>query len=609
VPELQAFLSIESDRPKGPMIRIMMLGVLVGFLELTSMALVIPAITLITGSSGLGLPLPDWAHQALQQSSRRESLLVVIGLLFASYSAKALVQVLYYRRHTALSARWQCDLAIRLLRGQLEAPYTLYLQRHSGSLIHNITVLVHETYGRFLNALFSLVVDSSSAFALIALSLIAAPIPTLAAGTMMGAIYVVQHYFFQTIHTRLGNESVDLLRREQFSLNQSLGAFREMRIGRREAHFLGQFDRLQDRIRRNTFQFEFTRRLPPVFGELTIILCVTVAVLILMARTPETGQIATSLGLLAAVAFRLSPLANRIVGSTGTIQNSAAGVEALAAELAENRAAAVSRPSTAEPLHITGDIELVDVSYRYPDREARALSNIDLTVRKGQVLGVVGGSGAGKTTLIDIVLGLLTPTEGHVLVDGTLVEPERYLSAGYVPQEIFLFDDTLRANIAFGAPKEEVDDDEIFRVLGLLRLDEMLARLPDGLDTRLGERGRHLSGGQRQRVGIARALCSRPELLILDEATSAMDAHTEERITDVISALRGGVTIIVIAHRLSTVRNCDSIVMLEEGRIVGQGSFDILYAQNAKFHSMVRSSGFVADVPSSESLEPDAAAR
>ncbi len=352
-----------------------------------------------------------------------------------------------------------------------------------------------------------------------------------------------------------------------------------MRIGRREAHFLGQFDRLQDRIRRNTYQFEFTRRLPPVFGELTIILCVTVAVLILMARTSETGQIATSLGLLAAVAFRLSPLANRIVGSTGTLQNSAAGVEALAAELAENRAAAVSRPSTAEPLRITGDIELIDVSYRYPDREACALSNIDLTVRKGQVLGVVGGSGAGKTTLIDIVLGLLTPTEGRVLVDGTRVEPERYLSAGYVPQEIFLFDDTLRANIAFGAPKEEVDDKEIYRVLGLLRLDDMLARLPDGLDTRLGERGRHLSGGQRQRVGIARALCSRPELLILDEATSAMDAHTEERITDVISALRGDVTIIVIAHRLSTVRNCDSIVMLEEGRIVGQGSFDVLYAQ------------------------------
>jgi ABC-type multidrug transport system fused ATPase/permease subunit len=164
-----------------------------------------------------------------------------------------------------------------------------------------------------------------------------------------------------------------------------------------------------------------------------------------------------------------------------------------------------------------------------------------------------------------------------------------------VPQEIFLFDDTLRANIAFGAPQHEGDDEEILRVLRLLRLDELVARLPQGLDTRLGERGRLLSGGQRQRVGIARALFGRPQLLVLDEATSAMDAHTEERITDVISALRGDVTIIVIAHRLSTVRDCDLIIMLDEGLIVGQGSFDELYAHNAKFHAMVRSANFARD--------------
>ncbi len=575
------------------MIRIMMLGVLVGLLELASMTLVIPAIALTTGSGGLGLPLPNWVRGALEQSTWRASLLIIIGLLFASYSIKSLVQVVYYRSHTALTARWQSELATRLLKGQIEAPYDFYLQRHSASLIHKVTVLVHETYGRYLNALFSLVVDSASALALIILSLIAAPVPALVAGTMMALIYVIQHHVFQKIHTRLGNESVDLLRHEQFALNQSLGAFREMRIGHREPYFLGQFEKLQDAIRANTFQFEFTRRLPPVFGELTIILCVSLAVLVLMSTTPDPGRVAISLGLLAAVAFRLSPLANRIVGATGTIQNAEAGVRLLAAELSESGAAAV--PPAGAPVRLLRDIELARVSYCYPGRDAPAISDIDLTICKGHVVGVVGGSGAGKTTLIDIILGLLTPTEGTVFVDGRPIEKERHLSAGYVPQEIFLFDDTLRANIAFGASPKIVDDDEIRRVLRVTRLEELAASLPAGLDTKLGERGRHLSGGQRQRVGIARALCGKPELLVLDEATSAMDTHTEERITDAISALRGDVTIIVIAHRLSTVRNCDSIIMLDGGRSVGQGTFDELYAHNSMFKSMVRSASFAGE--------------
>lgn len=587
------------------MIRIMVLGVLVGLLELASMTLVIPAIALVTGSKVSGLPLPEWATRAFEQSSWRASLVVVIGLLFASYVTKALVQMVYYRSHTALAARWQADLAVRLLKGQMEAPYAFYLQRHSGALIHKVTVLVHDSYGRFLNALFSLVSDSASAIALIILSLVAAPIPTLVAGTMMGLIYTIQHRIFHKIHTRLGGESVDLLRDEQFALNQSLGAFREMRIGHREAHFLGQFEKLQDAIRANTFQYEFTRRLPPVFGELTIILCVSLAVLILIWAIPDPDQVAISLGLLAAVAFRLSPLANRIAGAMGTIQVTQAGVDALAAELEENRAAAVSSGPPVPPLRMQRSVELAQVSFRYAGRDVWALRDLDLTFSKGQVLGVVGGSGAGKTTLIDIILGLLAPTEGRVLVDGKPIEKERYLSAGYVPQEIFLFDDTLRANIAFGAPRQEIDDEEILRVLRLVRLEELLASLPEGLHTKLGERGRHLSGGQRQRVGIARALCGRPELLVLDEATSAMDTHTEARITDAISDLRGDVTIIVIAHRLSTVRNCDSIIMLDGGRRVGQGTFEELYAQNALFRSMVRSANFVSEPSSStDILEP-----
>ena len=577
------------------MLRLMAVGVLVGVLELAAMALVIPAIALISGASAFAsMPLPDWVHAQFAGVPWRQALFTVIGLLFVSYTAKAAVQVFYYRRYTALTARWQRDLAIRLLRGQLGAPYDIYLQRHSATLIRDIAILVHETYGRFLNALFSLVADSASALALILLSVFAAPLPTLVAGTMLILIYSAQHFVFQKVHRRLGEQTIELLKREQLCLHQSLGAFREMRIARREADFIAQFERVQEELCENAALYEFTRRLPPVLGELTIILCVTAAVLVLMSAAPEPGQITVGLGLLAAVAFRLSPLANRVVGSTGTMQNARAGLEVLAAHVAEDRAAVRAPEASGRSAALTREIVLKGVSYCYPGRDSFALRNVDLAVRKGQVIGIVGASGAGKTTMIDILLGLLSPTEGVVLVDGEPLAGDRHVSAAYVPQEIFLFDDTLRANIAFGAAGDTIDDKEIHRVLRLVRLEELVGQLPHGLDTKIGERGRLLSGGQRQRVGIARALCNRPELLVLDEATSAMDVHTEERITDAIAALRGTVTILVIAHRLSTVRNCDSIVVLNEGRVAGEGSFDELYASNAAFRAMVTATGLAA---------------
>ena len=584
------------------MLRLMAVGVLVGVLELVSMALVIPAIALISGASTLAnMPLPDWVHARFASLPWHQSLFAVIGLLFVSYTAKAAVQVFYYRSYTALTARWQRDLAIRLLRGQLGAPYDVYLQRHSATLIRDIAILVHETYGRFLNALFSLVADSSSALALILLSVFVAPLPTLVAGTMLILIYSAQHFVFQKIHRRLGEQSIELLKREQLCLHQSLGAFREMRIARRESDFMAQFERVQRELCENAAQFEFTRRLPPVLGELTIILCVTIAVLVLMSASPEPGRITVGLGLLAAVAFRLSPLANRLVGSTGTMQNARAGLEVLAAHVAEDRAAARPPSACESRVAFASEIDLKGVSYCYPGRDRFALRKVDLAVRKGQVIGVVGASGAGKTTLIDVILGLLVPTEGVVQVDGKPLGGDRYLKAAYVPQEIFLFDDTLRANIAFGAAIDDLDDKEIHRVLRLVRLEDLVGQLPRGLDTKLGEQGRLLSGGQRQRVGIARALSNHPELLVLDEATSAMDVHTEERITDAIAALRGKLTIIVIAHRLSTVRNCDSIVVLNEGCVVGQGNFDELYVSNAAFRAMVVSASLASGAP----LAPD----
>jgi ATP-binding cassette subfamily C protein len=228
------------------------------------------------------------------------------------------------------------------------------------------------------------------------------------------------------------------------------------------------------------------------------------------------------------------------------------------------------------------------VSYVYEHSHLSALDNITLEIRRGESIGIVGPTGAGKSTLIAVLLGLLEPTSGRVLVDGhDIREALRYWQRhiGYVPQEFYLLDDTVRGNIAFGVADSSIDDERLRRAMSLAQLDEVIACLPAGVATRLGERGTRLSGGQRQRVAIARALYHDPHVLVFDEATAALDLQTESEITRAVGALRGAKTIIVIAHRMSTVRTCDRLVLLRDGRVAGVGSFEELLARDAEFRA------------------------
>jgi ATP-binding cassette, subfamily B, bacterial PglK len=585
--ELRAFLSIEAGRPRGPLVKLAVLAVLVGLLELAAVALIVPAVAIITDPASLAhLPVFGDSARTLSELPWRQALMIVMALLVCTYVVKVGVQSYYYRFQTDLAARWQSELATRLMRLYLGAPYQFHLQRHSAELIRNMTSAVQQFYGDFLNALFSLVSDATAAFALIIVLLIVAPGPALLAGTLMIAIYAAQHQVFQGIHSRLGRENMDIRRRVQLNLQQGLGAGKELRVARREAFFLEGFSEIQELLRMNVSRFEFARRLPPVVGEMAIIACMSVAVLILVYIVPDPAHVLTSLGVLAAAAFRLSPLANRIVGATAVMHHARASLATIIKEIDTLGSLAVPGASDDRPVSFQAEIELRQVAFRYPGRGGPALADINLVIRYGEVVGIVGSSGAGKTTLIDIILGLFVPTEGAFLVDGNIIEGR--LNAGYVAQDIFILDDTLRRNIAFGVPDRQIDEARVREVVRLASLDRVVSQLPRGLDTELGERGSSLSGGQRQRVGIARALYPNPKLLVLDEATSAMDAKTEEEITGAIAELRKSVTMIIIAHRLSTVRNCDRLILLDEGRITERGTFEELHERNSVFRSMVR---------------------
>jgi ATP-binding cassette subfamily C protein len=564
-----------------------LLAALVGALELGAVALIVPAMAVISDPSEVShLPVFGTSARALSGLPWREALLVVMALLVFTYVLKNGVQSYYYRYQTHLAARWQSDFASRLMRLYLEAPYLFHLQRHSAELIRNMTSAVQQFYGDFLNALFSLVSDCTAALALIIVLLIVAPGPALLAGGLMISVYAGQYYVFRRIHARLGHENIELRRGVQLNLQQGLGAIKEVRVAGREAFFLKGFSSIQELLGSNIARFEFARRLPPVAGEATIISCMSVAVLVLVSVVSEPSHVLAALGVLAAAAFRLSPLANRIVAATAVMHNARASLMAITKELDSLEGPVL--PGALEGCRVSfqREIELRDVKFRYPGRDRAALNKVSLVIRSGEVIGIIGSSGAGKTTLIDILLGLFVPMEGTILVDGNVIQGR--LNAGYVAQDVFILDDSLRRNIAFGLPDQEIDEARIREVVKLASLDSFVSQLPQGLDTELGERGSSLSGGQRQRVGIARALYPSPTLLVLDEATSAVDAKTEEQITGAIGGLRRSVTMIIIAHRLATVKNCDRLILLNDGRIAGQGTFEELHERNAEFKSMVR---------------------
>jgi ATP-binding cassette subfamily C protein len=318
-----------------------------------------------------------------------------------------------------------------------------------------------------------------------------------------------------------------------------------------------------------------------------------VGMLALIAAGAATGSVAAMLPLVSLYAyagFRVIPAAHRIALQANNLRWSLSASAGLAGDLARLERAATVRPSTdGQRLPFRTELTAVDVSFAYEGSPAPVLTHVDVAIRRGESVAIVGATGAGKTTLVDLLIGLLTPSGGRVTVDGTPIDAACAAwqrNIGYVPQNPFMLDDTLRRNIALGIRDEEIDERAVAAAMRLARLEGVAERLPNGLDTSIGEHGVRLSGGERQRVSIARALYHDPALLIFDEATSSLDPATERDIAEAIEPLRGGRTIVVIAHRLSTVERCDRVLLLDRGRIAAAGPYGELAAGNAAFRAL-----------------------
>ena len=523
------------------------------------------------------LPVAAWIYPRLPRQDPAAVILVFTLLVMAFYVARnALLTAVAWTQEQALNVSVR-QLSHRLLAAYLGAPYAFHFRRNSAGLIHRVTDAVHTVFRGVLGSLVSTASETLVVAGIVVILALTAPGITAIAVVVVGGLLLLPLTLSRHATARWGRAVQELDTDILQSLQQSLGSVKEVKVIGRESFFLSQFD---DRVAQSA---RLRSRYVAVAASLrmgveTTFVCGLLAVSLLL--TLRSGAAALPLlGLFAYAGFRVIPAANRVMLYVTQLRYSRAWIHDLRADLTALPPPAPVDGGTVAPIRFTRAIALERVSYTYEGEREPVLVDVSLTIAKGESLGVVGPSGAGKSTLIDVLLGLLPPTSGRITVDGrdiasALRSWQRHI--GYVPQEPFILDDAVRRNVAFGLPDADIDDRRVLAALRVAQVADVVAALPRGLDTLLGERGTRLSGGQRQRIAIARALYYEPEVLVFDEATSALDTPTERELIAALDALRGVKTLIVIAHRLTTVRRCDRLAVLRDGRVAAVGAYEDL---------------------------------
>ena len=485
-------------------------------------------------------------------------------------------------------ARSSNRAADRLFARYLSADYPFHLKRRSSQLIQEVARSTDIAFQLFAGSMVNLLAEIATIGVLVAVLAATAPPQALGAVALVLAVAAIPTILTRRVWVRAGERQRTLEADQLHVLQQSLGAVKEVKIAGREAFFEARL-----RAARRALARAKQHRLLVGTGlrlgiETVLIVCMLAVVLFVTLRGASSADTVSMLALFAYTGFRIVPSANRIMLNTGSLREGHAFVQGALADFKVLKAAPPRGQGPESAIEFTRSLACEDVTFAYEGEGQAALSHVNMTLRAGESLGIVGETGSGKSTLVDVLLGLLQPTSGRVLLDGeSLAGRERAWQRliGYVPQNPYVLDDTVRRNIAFGVPDTAIDEHRLSRAASLAHLDEVVRQLPQGFDTPLGERGTRLSGGQRQRVAIARALYADPAVLVFDEATAALDNQTEREVTSAIAALHGTRTLIVIAHRLSTVQDCDRLIFLQDGRIAATGTYDELLG-NPIFRTM-----------------------
>lgn len=516
--------------------------------------------------------------------------LILASSVFRAVTHYALNRFTEMRRHS---------IAERLLETYLRQPYAFFLDRNSGDMAKNILSEVDQVVGQVLRPGIQMVAYGLVLMALIALLVAVNPVLAFVVTVVLAGLYALIYAGVHSILGRIGGDRVHANQERFVAAGEALGGIKDIKLLGREHAYLQRFRGPSARFASHMATSLTLSQVPTFLIDAVAfggIIAIALGLLAAQGGVAEggLGGFLPVLGLYAFAGLRMKPAAQNVYQGIANLRFGAAAVDAFYEDLRRGTDLAELQPHACEAFAAKSEIALRDVHYRYPNANQEALSEVNLSIPVGCSVGLVGTTGAGKTTLIDVLLGLLRPTKGAVTVDGMPVTDENLRAyqktLGYVPQDIFLTDSSIAANIAFGVPPAQIDYEHVVHCARMAQIHDFIKQeVPEQYETIVGERGVRLSGGQRQRIGIARALYHDPDVLVFDEATSALDTTTERAVMDAIEALHHQKTIILIAHRLSTVRKCDQVVLLEQGYIRAVGSFEEIVKNNERFEQMAAS--------------------
>ena len=548
------------------MLGLMLIGMV---LETLGIGMVIPVLALMTqGDLITKYPvLEPWLNGLGNLS---QELLIIYGMLTLGgvYTVRVLFLGFLAWQQMRFVYGVQADLSQRLFIGYLRQHYTFHLQRNSAQLIRNV---INETTLFSLTGLrygMMLLTELLVLLGISVLLLIVEPLGALLVVVTLGLAGWIFSRLTRSHILRWGEKRQHHEGLRIQCLQEGLGGVKDVKLLGRECDFIAQYQSHNVGSAKVGERQATLQALPRLWLELLAVIGLVTLVLVMIGQGKSMEGLLPTLGLFAAAAFRLMPSVNRVLGAIQGVRYALPVIDTLHSEilfLDETKP-----PRHGQPLSLKNELAIDHVSFQYPSAKALALDEVSLSISQGSSVGFIGGSGAGKSTLVDIILGLLTPISGAVKIDGTDIQTSLRSwqdKIGYVPQSIFLTDDTLRRNVAFGLHNDQIDEAAVWSAIRAAQLEQFVNDLPQGLDTQVGERGVRLSGGQRQRIGIARALYHSPSVLVLDEATSSLDTYTERGVMDAVRALKGDKTLLIVAHRLSTVEHCDRIFRLEQGRL------------------------------------------
>ena len=560
-------------KQKKTMASLTVLMVIGAALQTAGVGMILPVVSIVMDKEAMqkeGL-LRDVYLLVGGGSETRFTILVMVALIIVFIIKNAF---LYFQQKVTLSFVYtnQFRTSERMMKNYLRRGYEFYLNADTAVVQRSITSDVNNMYALIL-ALLTLMSDAIVFVFLVTFCFLQDPTMTiLIAGVLLLLLVLIKKVLKPILH-KAGEDNQNYYSGLFKWISQTVQGIKEVKISCKEQYFVSEYVKCGKGYVDAVQKYSLFNQVPKLLIETICVICMIGYMMFMILTGINSEDMLTTLTAFAAAALVLLPCVNRVnnqinnisyfepffMGVSDNLQDEISGVKVDMSYATDSD----------EKLPITEQIELKDIVYAYPNTEKLIFDKADLTIPVGASVGIVGTSGAGKSTVVDILLGLLEVKSGQILADGQDVKT-RYRAwlknIGYIPQMIFMLDDTIRKNVAFGVPEDKIDEERLWEVLKEAQLDEFIKTLPEGLDTGIGERGIRLSGGQRQRIGIARALYNNPEVLILDEATSALDNDTEAAIMESINRLHGKKTLIIIAHRLQTIEKCDMVYRVENGK-------------------------------------------